>query len=153
MNTIENLKEAYLKPIPIEVGATASFTKTITEEDLVAFALVSTDVNPLHLDDDYAKQTRFGSRIAHGVLSASFISAVIGNQLPGPGAIYLSQNLSFKAPVRLNDSITTTATVIAKKENREIYTLETICSNQDGIVVTEGEAVVMFEPITEHTAS
>ena len=146
--TLEELKEIYLKPIPIKVGATASFTKTVTDEDIIKFALVSTDVNPLHLDDDYAKKTRFGSRIAHGVLSASFISAVIGNQLPGPGAIYLSQSLNFKAPVRIGDSITTTATVSAKKENREIYTLETICSNQEDRVVTQGEAVVMFEAVT-----
>ena len=144
---IQELKDSYLKPVPIKVGAVASLTKRITDEDIVSFALVSTDVNPLHLDDSYAQKTRFGSRIAHGALSASYISAVIGNQLPGPGAIYLSQSLMFKAPVRIGDSITTTATVTAKKENREIYTLETICTNQEGAVVTEGEAVVMFEAV------
>lgn len=144
---LNKLEEQQLKPMVIKVGVTASFTKTITEEDISQFALVSTDVNPLHLNEDYAKKTRFGSRIAHGMLSASFISAVIGNKLPGPGAIYLSQSLVFKAPVFIGDKITTTATVIAKKDNKEIYTLETRCINQDDVVVTRGEAVVLFEAV------
>jgi len=148
---LQALKKQHLNPIAIHVGASASFTKLVTEKDIEQFALVSTDVNPLHLDDAYAKQTRFGSRIAHGVLSAAFVSAIIGNKLPGPGAIYLSQSLSFKAPVRIGDTITTSAKVISKKEGKPIFTLETLCTNQDAVTVTQGESVIMYEPNAKRT--
>ena len=139
----------HIKPVKLEVGATAQVTKTITEDDILAFASVSTDVNPVHVDQDYAEKTRFGQRIAHGILGASFISAVIGNKLPGPGAIYLSQNLNFKAPVMIGDTITAIGTVISQKSNKPIFTIKTVCTNQDGVVVIDGEAVVMYEPVVD----
>src|SRR5215813_14647427 len=90
----------------IDAGMTAVFTKTVTEADIVLFAGISGDTNPVHLDEDFAKSTMFKGRIAHGMLSASFISTVFGTKLPGPGAIYVSQNLKFKAPVRIGDTVT-----------------------------------------------
>lgn len=127
----------------VEIGARASRTKTITDADIRTFAAISGDANPIHLDEDYAKTTRFGRRIAHGMLTASLISAVIGNDLPGVGSIYLSQTLTFKAPVYLDDTITATVEVIAFREEKRIATLRTFCTNQDGTVVLEGEAIVM----------
>lgn len=125
----------------IEVGATASRSKTFTDEDVRAFAHTSGDTNPIHLDDAYAAGTRFGQRIVHGMLTASLISATIANDLPGEGSIYLSQTLQFKAPVLLGDTITATVEVTAVR--RAIVTLATRCINQDGTLVIEGEAVVM----------
>lgn len=144
---IQGLQELHLQPVKLEIGATAQLTKTVTEEDIVTFAKVSTDVNPIHVDSSYAEKTRFGQKIAHGILGASFISAVIGNKLPGPGAIYLSQNLNFKAPVFIGDTVTTTGTVVAQKGNKPIYTIKTVCTNQDDVVVIDGEAVVMYEAV------
>lgn len=125
----------------IEVGATASRSKTFTDADVRAFAQTSGDTNPIHLDDAYAAGTRFGQRIVHGMLTASLISATIANDLPGEGSIYLSQTLQFKAPVLLGDTITATVEVTAVR--RAIVTLATRCINQDGTLVIEGEAVVM----------
>ena len=139
----------HIQPVKIEVGATAQMSKTVTADDILAFAKVSTDVNPVHVDQDYAEKTRFGGRIAHGILGASFISAVIGNKLPGPGAIYLSQNLNFKAPVTIGDTITATGTVTSQKGKKPIFVIETVCTNQDGLVVINGEAVVMYEPVED----
>jgi len=102
------------------------------------------DRNPVHLDDEFAAGTRFGRRIAHGMIAAAQISAAIGNTLPGPGSIYLNQTLQFVAPVFVGDTLIATVTVIAIKEGKPIATLETICSNQNGEVVLRGEAVVMF---------
>src|SRR5574343_1621755 len=95
----------------LQPGMSASLAKTVTEADIILFAGISTDVNPVHLDEEYAKGTMFGGRIAHGMLSAGFISAVLANKLPGPGTIYLSQTLKFKAPVRPGDTVTATVTV------------------------------------------
>ena len=134
-------------PVKLELGASASITKTVTDDDVVAYAEVSGDKNPVHLDDAYAAQTRFGERIAHGMLSAGFISAVLGTKLPGPGAVYLSQTLKFRAPVTLGDEITATATVVNVKEGKPIFTLETVCTNQNGEKVLEGEAVILFDPV------
>jgi len=145
---IQNMQAKNIQPVKLEIGATAQVSKTVTEEDIIAFAKVSTDVNPVHVDSDYAKQTRFGQRIAHGILSASFISAVIGNKLPGPGAIYLSQNLNFKAPVAIGDTITATGTVMSQKGSKPIFVIKTVCTNQDDVVVTDGEAVVMYDPVS-----
>ena len=108
------------------LGASASLDKTVTEADVVAFAAVSLDANPVHLDEAYAATTRFGGRIAHGMLAASLVSAVLGTRLPGPGTIYLSQTLAFKGPVRLGDTITATVTVKAIKDGKPIVTLDTI---------------------------
>lgn len=127
----------------LKIGANASRTKRITAEDIEAFARASGDVNPVHLDETYAATTIFGRRIAHGMLSASLVSAVLGNDLPGPGTIYLSQDLKFKAPVYLDDEITATVELTHYREDRRIATFRTTCTNQDGKLVLEGEAVVI----------
>lgn len=126
----------------IKVGDTASITRVITDELIRQFANLSGDQNPIHLDESYAEKTRFGQRIAHGMLSASFFSAVLANQLPGIGSVYLSQSVKFVAPVFIGDSITARVTVIAVREDKPIATLETICTNQNGETVITGEAVV-----------
>ena len=125
-------------------GDTASLSKTIGDEDIRAFAEASGDHNPLHLDEEFAKQTRFGRRIAHGMLSASLISAVIANELPGEGSIYLSQTLQFVAPVLLNDTVTARVTVSSIREDKPILKLETVCTNQRNEVVIKGEATVLI---------
>lgn len=127
----------------LKIGDTASRTKIVTDADILAFAQASGDTNPVHLDDTYAAATRFGRRIAHGMLTASVISAILGNDLPGPGTVYMSQTLTFKAPVYIGDEITATVEVIAYRENRGITTLRTTCTNQSGTLVLEGEAVVL----------
>jgi len=124
-------------------GDTASISKTITDDDIQKFADASGDHNPLHLDDEFAKSTRFGRRIAHGMLSASLISAVIANQLPGQGSIYLGQTLKFVAPVFPGDTITARVTVISIRDDKPVMKLETVCSNQHGEVVIKGEATVL----------
>lgn len=127
----------------LEVGQKASFTKTVTEADVYNYAGVSGDFNPAHMNEEYAKNTAFKTRIAHGMLSAGFISAVLGTKLPGPGTIYLNQDLRFTKPVHFGDTITATITVeeLIKEKNRAI--LKTVCTNQDGDVVVEGTAKVM----------
>jgi 3-hydroxybutyryl-CoA dehydratase len=125
-----------------EIGASASRTKTITDEDIRGFATISTDTNPIHLDEDYAKDSMFGQRIAHGMLTASLISAVLANDLPGPGTIYLNQTMKFTKPVFIGDTITATCTIKAIKERSNIVTFDTVITNQDGENVLEGEAVV-----------
>lgn len=127
----------------LEVGQKASFTKTVTEADVYNYAGVSGDFNPAHMNEEYAKNTAFKTRIAHGMLSAGFISAVLGTKLPGPGTIYLNQDLRFTKPVHFGDTITATITVeeLVKEKNRAI--LKTVCTNQDGDVVVEGTAKVM----------
>ena len=127
----------------LKVGDSASRTKTITDADVQDFARASGDTNPVHLDDAYAATTRFGRRIAHGMLTGSLISAVLGNDLPGNGSIYLGQEFKFKAPVFIGDTITATVEVTAYREEKRIATLKTTCTNQDGVVVLEGEAVVI----------
>jgi 3-hydroxybutyryl-CoA dehydratase len=124
-------------------GDKASISKTITDDDIRMFADASGDHNPLHLDDEFARQTRFGRRIAHGMLSASLISAVIAHKLPGQGSIYLGQSVRFVAPVFPGDTVTATATVISVREDKPILTLETICTNQRDEVVVRGEATVL----------
>lgn len=125
------------------VGQQSSFSKTITETDVYLFAGISGDINPAHLNEEYAKDTLFKSRIAHGVLTAALISAVLGVQLPGPGTIYVSQSLKFLAPVYFGNTITATVEVkeILLEKNRVV--LETYCINQDGTKVTSGEAIVI----------
>src|SRR5690606_22098398 len=116
----------------IQVGDIASRTVTITDTHIRMFAEASGDVNPVHLDEDYAKTTMFGKRIAHGMLTASLISAILGNDLPGNGSIYLEQTVKFKAPVFIDDTITAQVEVIAYREDKRITTLQTTCTNQDG---------------------
>ena len=124
-------------------GDQASRTTTITDEMIRAFADLTGDNNPVHLDDSYAATTRFGRRIAHGMIAAGLISAVLANDLPGPGTVYLSQTLKFKAPVYPGDIITTTVEVTNVRPDKPIVTLGTRCLNQDNAVVLEGEAVVI----------
>ncbi len=126
----------------LTVGQEASFAKSVTQADIVAFAEVTGDDNPLHLNAEYAATTPFKSRIAHGMLSAGFISAVIGTKLPGPGSIYMSQSLKFKAPVRIGDRVDTVCTIIGIDPVKRRVTLSTTCKVGDTIVV-EGEALVM----------
>jgi len=125
------------------VGQKASLEKTITESDVLIFAGVTGDVNPVHLDPAYAAKTIFKERIAHGMLTASLISAVLATVLPGPGNIYISQNLEFKAPVKFGDKITAEVEIIEKITERNRIRLKTTCTNQKGIVVITGEAIVM----------
>ena len=126
----------------LSVGMAATMTKEIGEEDVVSFARLSGDVNPVHLDEDYARSTRFGIRIAHGMLTASLFSAVIGTRLPGPGAIYLSQNLRFRAPVRLGQSVA--ATCMVKEIDAKRRRVHLACEARvEDTVVIEGEALVL----------
>ena len=126
----------------LKPGLSASFTKTVTEADIVKFAEVSGDTNPVHLDQAYAEKTPFKTRIAHGMLSAGFISAVLGTKLPGPGAIYMSQTLRFKAPVKIGDTVTATCTVTEIIAEKRRAVLSTVCKVGDTVVI-EGEAMVM----------
>lgn len=125
------------------VGMVASRTRTVTAQDVDLFAQVSGDTNPVHLDDAYAATTQFGKRIAHGMYTVSIISAILGNDLPGVGTIYLGQNTKFKAPVFVGDTITATVELISYREERRIATFKTTATNQDGVLVVEGEAVVL----------
>ena len=129
--------------MPLKVGDSAERISQITDEKIRLFAEASGDKNSIHLDEAYAATTHFGRRIAHGMLTASLISAVLGNDLPGVGSIYLSQMVQFKAPVYLDDRITARVEVTAYREDKRIATLKTSCTNQDGNVVLDGEAVVI----------
>jgi 3-hydroxybutyryl-CoA dehydratase len=126
----------------LKLGQTASFAKTITEADILLFAGVSGDTNPVHIDAEAAARTPFKERIAHGMLSASLISTVLGTRLPGPGTIYLAQTLKFRAPVRIGATVTATAEVTALDAEKKRATLKTTCT-VEGKPVIEGEAVVM----------
>lgn len=126
----------------LEVGQSASVAKTITEADILLFAAVSTDTNPVHLDAEAARASPFGERVAHGMLSAGLISAVLGTKLPGPGTVYLGQTLRFRAPVRIGDTVTATAEVSAYDPEKRRATLRTTCTVA-GKVVIDGEAIVL----------
>jgi 3-hydroxybutyryl-CoA dehydratase len=127
----------------IEVGMKASRTRTVTADDVRAFADVTGDHNPVHVDEQYAAGTRFGKRIAHGMFTASLISALLANELPGAGSVYVSQTLNFKAPVFLGDTITATVEVTEFRARSRATTLKTTVHNQDGVLVLEGEAVAL----------
>ena len=127
----------------LSIGEKSSMRKTIAESDVYTFAQISGDTNPLHLDNEYASKSLFKERVAHGMLTAGLISAVIGTQLPGVGTIYLSQTLRFTAPVKLGDTIEAEVEITEKFEEKNRVTLRTICRNQDGQTVIEGEAIVM----------
>ncbi len=129
----------------IRVGQRARHTALITDAEVRAFAALSGDVNPVHLDPAFAATTPFGERIAHGMLGASLISTVVGTRLPGRNAIYLGQDLRFMAPIRLGDELTAECEVIHKRHDKPILRLRTTVTNQDGDVVIDGEAVVKKE--------
>jgi 3-hydroxybutyryl-CoA dehydratase len=126
-----------------KVGDSAEITKTIEQEDIDAFARVTGDHNPVHVDEEFAKTTCFGKRIAHGMLTASLISAVLANELPGEGSVYLGQTLQFVAPVFPGDEITARVVVKEIREDKPIVKLETVCVNQRDEVVIRGEATVL----------
>ncbi len=126
----------------LKVGDAAEFAKTVSESDIYLYSGVTGDFNPAHIDEEYAKTTFFKSRIAHGMLTAGFISAVIGVRLPGPGSIYMKQELNFLAPVRIGDTITARAEVTEIIAEKNRVKLRTTCTNQDGITVLDGEALV-----------
>jgi 3-hydroxybutyryl-CoA dehydratase len=126
----------------IKIGDDASLSRTITEADIVNFAGITGDFNPVHVDAEYAQQSMFGERIAHGMIMAGLISAVLGMHLPGPNAIYLGQDLKFTAPVKIGDTVTVTATVTEKRDDKRIIKLRTTVSNQKGEMVVDGNAVV-----------
>lgn len=129
----------------LRVGQTASLQKTFSAADVTMFAGVSLDVNPVHMSERYAKDTIFGKRIIHGMLTASLISAVLGIQLPGPGTIYLGQELKFLAPVYIGDDITATVEIVELRDDKKIVKLNTTCVNQDGQTVVSGMATVKYD--------
>ena len=135
-----------MKALTIEqltVGQSASFSRNISEHDIYEFAGITGDLNPAHINEEYARNTHFRGRIAHGILSAGLISAAIAMQLPGPGSIYLGQTLKFTAPVRIGDTITATVTITELNTGKNRVKLHTVCTNQEGAVVIDGEASVM----------
>ncbi len=128
----------------LKEGMRAEFSKTVSDADVRSFADVTGDHNPVHLDEAVAARTRFGGRIAHGMLSAGIISAAIASRLPGPGSIYLSQTLKFTAPVRIGDTVTATIAVLELLPKNRVR-LATTCRNQAGEIVLDGEAVILMD--------
>ena len=126
----------------LKVGQKASLTKAFSEEEVMQFANLSTDKNPLHLDKDFGKASIFGQRIVHGALVASLFSGIMGMTLPGKGSIYLGQTLTFKAPVTIGEQVTASVEIIKIREDKPIITLRTVCINSEGAVAIEGEAVI-----------
>ena len=126
----------------LNIGDRAEYWDTISEEAIQLFAKLTGDFNPAHFDDEFAKKTVFGSRIAHGLLSAGFISTVIGTTLPGPGTIYVKQTLNFTAPVYIGDTVRACVEVIEVRKPKNKVVLETVCVNQNGETVIKGEAIV-----------
>ncbi|KEF32271.1 enoyl-CoA hydratase, R-specific [Marinobacter nitratireducens] len=137
LDTLENITYDELNE-----GDSATFTRTLTENDLILFAAVSGDVNPVHLDPEFAAESMFGERIAHGMWSGSLISAALATVMPGPGTIYLEQNLAFKRPVKLDDTLTVTLTVLTKAPKNRV-TLQCDVKNQNNQQVVSGEAKVI----------
>ena len=139
---MDELHGYYLEDL--SVGMSDVFAKTVSEADIVLFAGVSGDTNPVHINQQFAEATPFKGRIAHGILSASFISTVLGTRLPGPGAIYVSQNLRFRAPVKAGDTVVARATVKEIHAERRRVVLTTVCTVGDTVVI-DGEAVTMVD--------
>jgi len=126
----------------LEVGDSSEFSKTVSETDVYMYAGITGDLNPAHINEEYAAGTFFKNRIAHGMLTAGFISAVIGMQLPGPGTIYMGQTLQFLAPVRIGDTVTAKVEVVEKIDEKKRVRLATTCTNQEGTQLISGEAMV-----------
>jgi 3-hydroxybutyryl-CoA dehydratase len=139
-SVMDELHGSYIEDLA--VGMSALYARTVTDADIVLFAGISGDVNPVHLNHEFASQTMFEGRVAHGMLTASFISTVLGTKLPGPGCIYLSQTLKFKAPVRSGDTVNARVTITDVKRDKRRVTLTTVCTVNDDVVL-EGEAQVM----------
>lgn len=129
----------------MNVGDKATFTKTIGEEDVILFSKITGDDNPIHLDDNYARKSRFGRRVAHGLISLGLISAVLGKQLPGPGTIYLNQEVKFISPVYPGDPITATVEVMEIRPDKKLAVLKTECHNQNGQPILTGKATVLYD--------
>lgn len=128
----------------LKIGDTFSKSREVTDELIRAFAEVSGDYNPIHIDEEFAKNTRFGRRIAHGMLGGAFISGVLGYEFSVRKIVYLSQTMRFVAPVFIGDTITTTAKVLHIREDKPVVIIETVCQNQSGEAVIKGEAVLMM---------
>ena len=126
----------------LKLGQSAEMVHTVTEEDIKTFGDLSGDYNPLHFNEEWAKDTMFGGRIAHGILTAAYVSAAIGMKLPGPGTIYMSQSMKFLGPVRIGDTITARVEIVNLNDEKRRITLRTLCTNQDGKTVLDGEALV-----------
>ena len=126
----------------LKLGEKAEFTKTVSESDIYLYAGVTGDLNPAHINQTYAEKTHFKTRIAHGMLTAGFVSAVVGNKLPGYGTVYVKQELSFLAPVRIGDTVTARVEVVEIMDEKKLARLKTICINQEGAKVLDGEAIV-----------
>jgi len=135
----------------LKVGDKARISKAFTEEEVFRFAGISTDKNPLHLDEDFGAASIFGQRIVHGMLVASLFSGLIGMELPGEGSIYLGQSLKFKKPVAIGEEVTASVEIIKIREDKPIVTLRTLCHNAGGEIVIEGEAVVKVATATLDT--
>ena len=127
----------------IAVGQRASYTKTVTERDIQLFAVISGDVNPVHLDEEYASTTPFEGRIAHGMITGALVSAALGMKLPGPGTIYLGQDLSFRKPVKIGDVLTVNLEVKEKRDDKRFVTIACEVENQRGETVALGDALVL----------
>lgn len=140
MNGMDGLNGYFFEDL--HVGMTAVFAKTVTEADILLFAGVSGDTNPVHLNEEYAKDTMFKGRIAHGMLSAGFISTVFGTKLPGPGCIYVTQNLRFKAPVKIGDTVVARVEVMELVPEKKRANFKTICTVGNTTVI-DGDAIIM----------
>jgi 3-hydroxybutyryl-CoA dehydratase len=127
----------------LSVGDAAEFAKTVSESDIYLYAGITGDLNPAHINEEYAKGTFFKARIAHGMLAAGFISTVMGTRLPGPGTVYVKQALNFLAPVYIGDTITARVEIMEIITEKNRLRLKTFCVNQDGIMVLDGEALVI----------
>lgn len=127
----------------IDLDQTATYSKLVTEQDITLFAMVSGDINPVHMDEEFAKNTPFGGRIAHGMFTGALVSAALAMELPGPGTVYLNQSLKFKAPVMIGDEITVNLKVVKKRDDRKFVTLDCDITNQHGTTVATGEAMVI----------
>ena len=137
----------YQVRVDFNVGEKAEMTKEVTENDIISMAEITGDFNPIHIDEDFAKKTRFKGCIAHGVLSNGLISAVLGMHLPGPGAIYLGQTLKYLNPVKAGDTLRAEVEVSKWRPDKKIIHLETRCLNQHNDIIVEGEAVMLIETI------
>ena len=126
----------------LKMGQSAEVVHTVTENDIQTFGDLSGDYNPLHFNEEWAKGTMFGGRIAHGLLTAAFVSTAIGMHLPGPGTIYMSQSMKFLGPVRIGDTVTARVEIVNLNDEKRRVTLRTVCTNQDGQIVLDGEALV-----------